>query len=42
MYVNAYIEESELKVTALLSEAVVSFDDKDYIFIFEKREGRSR
>ena len=36
MYVNAFIEESEKKVTALPSEAVVNFDDKDYIFIFEK------
>ena len=36
MYVNASIEESDSKVTALPSEAVVSFDDKDYIFIFEK------
>ena len=36
MYVNALIEESDIKVTALPSDAVVSFDDKDYIFIFEK------
>jgi len=36
MYVNAIIEESDMKVTALPSEAVVSFDDKDYIFIFDK------
>ena len=35
MYVNALIEESDLKVTALPSEAIVSFDDKDYIFVFE-------
>jgi membrane fusion protein, heavy metal efflux system len=38
MYVNAYIEESEVKVNALPSEAVVSFDDKDYIFIYEKEK----
>jgi cobalt-zinc-cadmium efflux system membrane fusion protein len=38
MYVNALIEESDNKVTALPSEAVVSFDDKDYIFIFEKEK----
>jgi len=38
MYVNALIEESDKKVTALPSEAVVSFDDKDYIFIFEKNK----
>jgi membrane fusion protein, heavy metal efflux system len=36
MYVNAYIENSENKVTALPSEAIVSFDDKDYIFAYEK------
>jgi membrane fusion protein, heavy metal efflux system len=36
MYVNAYIEESDNKVTALPSEAIVNFDDKDYIFTFEK------
>lgn len=38
MYVNAVIEESELEVTALPSEAVVSFDDKEYIFVFEKNK----
>jgi cobalt-zinc-cadmium efflux system membrane fusion protein len=38
MYVNALIEESDLKVTVLPSEAVVSFDDKDYIFVFEKNK----
>ena len=38
MYVNAYIEESESKVTALPSEAIVSFDDKDYIFTFEREK----
>ncbi len=42
MYVNAFIEESDNEVTALPSEAVVNFDDKDYIFAFEKREGRGR
>ncbi len=36
MYVNALIEESVKKVTALPSDAVVSFDDKNYIFAFEK------
>jgi cobalt-zinc-cadmium efflux system membrane fusion protein len=36
MYVNALIEESDVKVTAVPSEAVVSFDDKDYIFVFDK------
>ena len=34
MYVNAYIEESDSMVTSLPSEAVVTFDDKDYIFTF--------
>jgi len=38
MYVNALIEESDNKVTALPSEAIVSFDDKDYIFAFEKEK----
>ncbi len=38
MYVNALIEESDLKVTALPSEAIVSFDDKDYIFVFDKEK----
>jgi cobalt-zinc-cadmium efflux system membrane fusion protein len=38
MYANAYIEESANEVTALPSEAVVSFDDKDYIFAFEKEK----
>ena len=38
MYVNAYIDESENRVTALPSEAIVSFDDKDYIFAFEKEK----
>ena len=38
MYVNAYIEESTSNVTSLPSEAVVSFDDKDYIFTFEKEK----
>jgi RND family efflux transporter MFP subunit len=38
MYVNAIIEASSNKVTALPSDAVVSFDDKDYIFIFDKNK----
>ena len=36
MYVNALIEESDINVTSLPSDAVVSFDDKNYIFAFEK------
>lgn len=38
MYVNAYIEESGNQVTTLPSEAIVSFDDKDYIFAYEKEK----
>jgi cobalt-zinc-cadmium efflux system membrane fusion protein len=38
MYVNAFISESDNKVTALPSDAVVSFDDKDYIFTFERNK----
>lgn len=36
MYVNAIIETSGNKVASLPTEAIVSFDDKDYIFVFEK------
>lgn len=36
MYVNAIIQATSSKVTALPSEAVVTFDEKHYIFIFEK------
>jgi membrane fusion protein, heavy metal efflux system len=38
MYVNALVEASYSKVTALPSEAIVSFDDKDYIFVFDKNK----
>lgn len=38
MYVNAIIETSGNKVTALPADAIVSFDDKDYIFIFDKNK----
>jgi membrane fusion protein, heavy metal efflux system len=38
MYVNAIIEASGNKVTSLPSDAVVSFDDKDYIFVFDKNK----
>jgi len=38
MYVNAVIEESDVKVTALPTEAVVNFNDRDYIFVFEKNK----
>ena len=36
MYVNAKINATSNQVTALPAEAVVGFDDKDYIFVFEK------
>ena len=38
MYVNAVIEASAKQVTSLPSEAIVSFDDKNYIFVFEKNK----
>jgi RND family efflux transporter MFP subunit len=36
MYVNAIIEASSNIVTALPSDAIVSFDDKHYIFVFDR------
>lgn len=38
MYVNAVIEASSSKVTTVPTDAVVNFDDKDYIFVFEKNK----
>ena len=38
MYVDAIIETSGSKVTTLPSEAIVTFDDKDYIFVFERNK----
>lgn len=38
MYVSALIESSSKKLTALPTEAVVSFDEKDYIFVFAKNK----
>ncbi len=38
MYVNATIETSGKEVAALPSDAVVTFDDKDYIFVFDKNK----
>jgi cobalt-zinc-cadmium efflux system membrane fusion protein len=38
MYVNAIIEVSTNQVAALPSEAIVSFDDKEYIFVFDKNK----
>lgn len=37
-YVNAIIEVSGQKVNALPSEAVVNFEDKSYIFVYEKEK----
>jgi len=36
MYVNANIETSGEKVATLPAAAIVSFDDKEYIFVFDK------
>ena len=38
MYVNALIEAKGLQVAALPSEAIVNFDDKEYIFVFDKNK----
>jgi cobalt-zinc-cadmium efflux system membrane fusion protein len=38
MYVNAQIETVNHEVTSLPGEAIVSFDDKDYIFVFDKNK----
>ena len=38
MYVNALIQASTDSVTSLPVEAIVSFDDKDYIFVFDKNK----
>lgn len=38
MYVTALIETANSRATAVPSDAVVSFDDKDYIFIFNKNK----
>lgn len=38
MYVNAEIEASSNQVTAVPNESVVSFDEKDYIFVFDKNK----
>jgi len=41
MYVNALIETVSHEVSSLPSEAIVSFDDKDYIFVFEKNKSEN-
>lgn len=38
MYVNAIIETSGNKVISVPSDAVVSFDDKNYIFVFDRNK----
>ncbi len=38
MYVNALIEATSNRVASLPSEAIVSFDDKEYIFLFDKNK----
>jgi cobalt-zinc-cadmium efflux system membrane fusion protein len=39
MYVNALIETTgDNQQTALPSDAIVNFDDKDYIFVFDKEK----
>ena len=38
MYVSANIETTSNMLTALPTEAIVSFDDKDYIFVIEKNK----
>ena len=38
MYVNAVIQAKSSQVTAVPSEAIVSFEDNDYIFIIERKK----
>jgi len=38
MYVNAMIESGLKQVAAIPSDAMVSFDDKDYIFVFTRNK----
>lgn len=38
MYVNAQIETSSHEASSLPTEAIVNFDDKDYIFVIEKNK----
>lgn len=41
MHVNAIIEVEGMQVAAIPSEAVVSFEDTDYIFVFDKNKEES-
>lgn len=38
MFVNAMIETASSPVPALPSDAIIRFDDKDYIFVFERNK----
>ena len=38
MYVSAFVQESDSLAQVLPSEAIVSFDDKDYVFVYEKEK----
>ncbi len=41
MYVNAHIQAKSGQVSSVPSASIVSFDDKDYIFVFEKNKVES-
>ncbi|MDP4281783.1 MAG: efflux RND transporter periplasmic adaptor subunit [Bacteroidota bacterium] len=41
MYVNAMIESGSDQVLAVPSDAVVNFEDKDYIFVFSRKKTES-
>ena len=41
MYVNAHIQAKSGQATSVPSASIVSFDDKDYIFVFEKNKVES-
>jgi cobalt-zinc-cadmium efflux system membrane fusion protein len=41
MYVNAHIQAKSGQATSVPSKSIVSFDDKDYIFVFEKNKVES-
>lgn len=41
MYVNAHIQAKSGQATSVPSASIVSFDDKDYIFVFDKNKVES-
>ncbi|MEA4983035.1 MAG: efflux RND transporter periplasmic adaptor subunit [Paludibacter sp.] len=41
MYVNAHIQAKSGQATSVPSASIVSFDDKDYVFVFEKSKVES-